>query len=391
MVCPSCGNELEEGLNFCPHCGEKVDPVEAMLKEADSTPAAGSENSNAPAPAAAASKDLSSGNAKRIAIAVGIIAVVIVALFAGRAMLNRMHERSYAAANKELAAGKYADALKRYSKLGDYEDAKKKATVCEHWIDYQAAEKLMKDGSYKKAQKAFEKLGGFEDSQEKATHCANMILYEQAEKLFEDEKYADAKEIYDQLPIDTDEGLTDAAEHLTYCNNSINYDAAESLLKEKKYYDAYTKYSACGDFKDAKEKINSCIQTFPDTGETYRNENYASQAVSLKIVPPSNDTFNYLKIYSGSDLVSCVAIGKNANTTISLPVGSYQIKNAYGSGEWFGADDMFGNNGTYIKLTNGSSDTFTLEANMIYTLTLRSSTATGGDSVGSQSENRADF
>ena len=52
---------------------------------------------------------------------------------------------------------------------------------------------------------------------------------------------------------------------------------------------------------------------------------------------------------------------------------------------------MFGDNGTYIKLMNGSKDSFKLEANMIYTLTLRSSTATGGNSVGSQSENRANF
>ena len=52
---------------------------------------------------------------------------------------------------------------------------------------------------------------------------------------------------------------------------------------------------------------------------------------------------------------------------------------------------MFGDNATYIKLMNGSSDGFSLEANMIYTLTLRSSTATGGNSVGSRSENRSDF
>ena len=24
MICPSCGNQLEDGLKFCPHCGEKI-------------------------------------------------------------------------------------------------------------------------------------------------------------------------------------------------------------------------------------------------------------------------------------------------------------------------------------------------------------------------------
>ena len=388
MICPSCGNELEDGLKFCPHCGEKIDPVEAMLKEADdSAPAAGGQNP--PDPSAPSGKD--HGNALRIAAAVAIIIAVIIALFAGRALLNRIHANTYKKANTAYAAGEYEEALKNYEKLGDYKDAEKKAVICEHWIDYDAAVKLMEKGSYKEAQKAFEDLGVFEDAAEKAEHCANMIEYEKAEGLFEKEKYSEAKEIYDTLPLDSDEDMKDGIEHLAYCSSILAYNEAEKLLADKKYYDAYVKYSEAGDFEDAVKKKDSCVQTFPATGETYRNDSYGSRSVSLKIVPPSNDTYNYLKIYSGSDLVSCVAIGKNETATVSLPVGSYQIKNAYGTGSWFGPDDMFGDSATYISLTNGDSDTFSLEANMIYTLTLRSSTATGGDSVGSKNENRSDF
>ena len=395
MICPSCGNELEEGLNFCPHCGEKIDPVEAMLKEATPGKSAPVQPEPSPAPAGTVpdtvAKDRTSGNAKRIGIAVGIIAAVIIALFAGRAILNKMHEKAYAEAKSELKAQKYEEALEDFNKLGDYEDSKSQAALCQRWIDYQSATELMDKGSFEEAQTAFTELKDFEDSEAQATHCANMLQYEEAEKLFEEKKYEAAREIYNKLPYTTEEGMTNASEHLVYCNNILKYNEGIKLLKDKKYYSAYTKLNSLGSFKDAKDKADSCKQTFPGTGETYRNKKYATQAVSLKIVPPSNGTYNYLKFYSGKELVSCVAIGKNSTATVVLPVGSYTIKNAYGSGPWFGDKDMFGDNATYIKLMNGSSDRFSLEANMIYTLTLRSSTATGGNSVGSRSENRSDF
>ena len=392
MICPSCGNQLEDGLKFCPHCGEKIDPIEAMIKESEPTRSVETpkDDEPVPAPAQPAEKD-SSGNKKRIAIAVGIIAAVIIALFAGRAVLNKMHEKTYKEANKAYATQKYEEALKGYNKLGDYEDAKSRAKTCQQWIDYKAAIKLMDKGSYEEALKAFKSLRGFQDSDTQITHCENMIEYEKAETLFEEEKWAEARDIYNKLPISEDEGLKDAAEHLKYCNNIIAYNEGAQLLKDKKLYEAYTKLSPLGDFKDAKALADSCVQAFPATGETYRNEKYPSKAVQLKIVPPSNGGANYLKFYTGSDLVSCVAIANGSTATVSLPVGTYTIKDAYSTGPWFGETEMFGDKGTYIKLTNGSSDTFTLQANMIYTLTLRSSTATTGDSVGSKSENRSSF
>ena len=135
MICPSCGNQLEDGLKFCPHCGEKIDPIEAMIKESEPTRSVETpkEDEPVPAPAQPAEKD-SSGNKKRIAIAVGIIAAVIIALFAGRAILNKMHEKTYKEANKAYATQKYEEALKGYNKLGDYEDAKSRAKTCSFLI-----------------------------------------------------------------------------------------------------------------------------------------------------------------------------------------------------------------------------------------------------------------
>ena len=283
MICPSCGSQLEEGLKFCPHCGEKIDPIEAMIKESEPTRSVETPKADEPVPAPSQPVEKeASGNKKRIAIAVGIIAAVIIALFAGRAILNKMHENTYKEANKAFAAQKYEDALEGYNKLGDYENAEKKAKLCQQWIDYNAAMELMDKGSYEDALKAFKSLRGFEDSDTQITHCENMIEYEKAEKLFEEEKWAEARDIYVKLPISQDEGLKDASEHLKYCNNIIAYNEGSKLLKEKKLYEAYKKLNALGDFKDAKKLADSCVQAFPKTGETYRNKKYSSQAVKLR-------------------------------------------------------------------------------------------------------------
>ena len=63
MSCPSCGNQLEDGLKFCPHCGEKIDPIEAMIKESEPTRSVETpkDDEPVPPPAQPAEKD-SSGN-----------------------------------------------------------------------------------------------------------------------------------------------------------------------------------------------------------------------------------------------------------------------------------------------------------------------------------------
>lgn len=49
------------------------------------------------------------------------------------------------------------------------------------------------------------------------------------------------------------------------------------------------------------------------------------------------------------------------------------MKVAYGV-EWYGETDLFGENGSYHKLMNGSNDFFSLSRNYTYTLELRSTT-----------------
>lgn len=407
MICPSCQQEVDNALNFCPHCGAPLPQEETTCTEPDVTseaetveqPAEAAEEitqeavpaeATAPVAETAPAVEKAPKKLNKKAIIAVIAAVVVVAgIFITRAVINHMHEEAYAAAGKALAAEDYEKALKEYKELGGFKDSKNKAQFCQDSLDYEEALKLFDKGDYDKAKAAFGKLDDFKDAKEKVTLCENMVKYNQAEELFAAQNYAEAHEIYADLP-DDQEHFPDRSDHMTYCENKQKYDEAAKKLADKQYYDAYCAFSALGSFEDAAAKADSCKQKFPKTGQCYRNKKFKSTAVALTIVPPKNDQRNYLKIYSGDDLVSCVALGKGKKATVRLPVGTYTIKDAYGTGPWFGDTDMFGDDGTYLKLTNGDAGTFKLKANMAYTLTLRSSNASG-DNVGSDNVERGTF
>ena len=82
-------------------------------------------------------------------------------------------------------------------------------------------------------------------------------------------------------------------------------------------------------------------------------------------------------------------IKSGSTATVKLPAGTYILKIATGKGEWYGEKEMFGPNGVYQRLKNGSSsDRFTLERRGDYVLTMNVST---NGNVGSQKENMSTF
>lgn len=297
-------------------------------------------------------------------------------------------------------AGRYADALALleesqyeaakavFVELGDFKDASERSVFCDQSLSIQAAEQLMADQQYAEAEKAFRALGDFGDAAKQADLCGQHLDFEKAESLLKKGLYGEAKALYKKLP---DKVFPTAKKQYTFCQNKENYAAAAKQYEDGYYYDAYKGFGELGTFEDSAERQSACVQSFPDTGEVYRNADYSGGSLYLNIVPPSEDgSRNYIKIYTADDvLVSCVAIGAGSQGRVSLPAGAYRIKNAYGYGDWFGEKDLFGDEGYYLVLRNDSNATqlFEMESGYEYTLNLRTGKK-GGDPVGSDKEDR---
>lgn len=287
-----------------------------------------------------------------------------------------------------LADGQYEAAKALFLELGDFKDAGEQSVLCDRSMSLQAAEQLLADQAYAEAKKAFQALGDFKNAAEQAALCGQHLDFEKAESLMKEGSYGEAKALYKDLPANV---FPTAKAQYTLCQNKEDYAAAQQQYEAGYYYDAYKGFGALGTFEDSAERQSACVQPFPDTGEVYRNADYSGGSLYLNIVPPSEDgSRNYIKIYTADDvLVSCVAIGAGSQGRVSLPAGTYRIKNAYGYGDWFGEKDLFGDEGYYLVLKNNSNATqlFEMESGYEYTLNLRTGRK-GGDPVGSEKEDR---
>ena len=161
------------------------------------------------------------------------------------------------------------------------------------------------------------------------------------------------------------------------CKNWIKYGEAEEALSKGKNYTAYKAFKALGSFEDARDRASGCIVPLPSTGETYRNPSYKSSGCSLKIVPnTASGTSTYFKVYKVEGekeiLVSCVFIRGGATATIKLPAGTYVLKTANSTGDWYGATEMFGDEGYYQRLmVTSGNDRFKLNRGGQYVLTMK--------------------
>ena len=204
-------------------------------------------------------------------------------------------------------------------------------------LKYDAAKAKLDAGEYEDAMTAFEELGDFLDSAE----C-----------------YTQAKDGYDSL--------------------QATYDEAGEHFKNEEYYQARELYLSIGDFKDAAEKAESCKQPMPENGALKKGNG----GIAFTITAPDIGKSVFVKIYdSNGDTVGQVFLHSGSSSTVSMAAGSYTIKVAYGT-EWYGEKDLFGDDGIYYQLLNGSSEQFGMENGYTYTLELLVST---DGNVGSES------
>ncbi|MEA4870469.1 MAG: hypothetical protein VB062_07505 [Christensenella sp.] len=449
MICQSCRVVIPDGMHFCPVCGKrllekevKTAPRETIRETAQEEPEGSCDagqteqehqKTQPETPGMLAAETGTSRRAARKKRWIPVTVILALMLCAGLVLLgiHNGKQRRYNEGVTQLEAGnyteaqgifadlgafddsaamaeysanmaRYASALARFDEgdysgakdaflaLGAFRDAPEQAQACQNSLSYQNAENFFTAGQYAEAMAAFLALGEFRDAAAKADECDRMIKTAQADALYAQGDFTAALPLYEAL---SSGGDPEAAEKLAYCQGAIAYAEAESLLNAGKNYDAYLAFLAISDFDDASSRAENCIQPFPKTGELYHNEAYGTRSCSLTIRTPDDEiSHNFMKIYSESgELVSTVAIASGASAKIWLPSGSYRMKNAYGE-EWFGEEDLFGDDGVYNLLKNGSGDNelFRLEKNYAYTLSLRTSNG-GGDDVNTESEDRGSF
>ena len=290
-----------------------------------------------------------------------------------------------------MGAERYRDAVQELEPLAaqGFEDSSNLLTLCRNKIVYNEAVALMMDGRYEDAAIMLEPLAvqGFEDSSYLVSECGNEIAYAEAVALVREENYTGAIALLEPL---TAQGFKDSAALLNECDCNIDYSAADAAYNAGRYYEAYKVFISLGDFKDANRRAGLCTREYPSTGEVFRDRDYSGTNVALRIETPSDDRRpTFVKIYSEDGVhISSIFINGGDSPRVRIPAGTYMIRAAYGS-DWFGFEDMFGDNGVYQTLLfEGNATTIRLQRNHEYTLTLRN--AANGN-VGTQNGNRGSF
>ena len=291
----------------------------------------------------------------------------------------------FIAAAKLMEAGKYDEAKHAFEALGDYTGAREKAQECQNAIDYHAALSLLNEGKLQEALAAFNKLGSFSDAAAKANECQLSLDYEVAKALMDQGDISGARSAFSALG-----GFKDSAQMAQNCQSSIDYAAADAAFQQGNYYTAFVLFSSLGSYNDSAARAESCKQ-HSATGELYRNPAFASKACQIMIKTPDDGYSTYIKIYSGNNLVSEVYSTSGKQMNVKLPSGTYDIRIAYGK-NWFGTDEMFGDDGVYKVLVFDNNGTqtpgITFSSNYIYSLSLRQD---DGGNAGAQTVGRGSF
>ena len=297
---------------------------------------------------------------------------------------------AYAEGKALFESGSFADALEAFTRANGYKDAEDMAEETRRAIAYESGKALFDEGSYAEAVEELEQAGDYKDSHTLILECRVLMTGQEIADAMESGDYAGALELLDSKygsAVDDHDAL------VKECNNRIKYAEAEELLKKGLNYSAYKAFNALGSFEDARDRAAGCILPTPSTGETYHNPAYKASGCTLKIVPnTASGTNTYFKVYKVEGekeiLVSCVFIRGGATATIKLPAGTYVLKTSSSTGSWYGPTDMFGDDGYYQRLKNGSgSDRFKLSRGGRYTLTMKTQ---NGDVTG-KNEPRKDF
>lgn len=205
------------------------------------------------------------------------------------------------------------------------------------------------------------------------------FIYTDAVELYNDGNLEEAIELFSSLGDykDADAYIEKAEEQLSELADT--YSEADALFAKGEFYKALKIFRKLGDYGDAASRADACEQPLPGTG-ALKTEN--GSGTVLTIVSPNNGDSVFLKIYNASGTAVCsIFIRGGESGTLNMAPGTYTMRVAYGT-EWYGSVDLFGEEGSYQQLMNGSAPEFSLASGYTYTLTLLAST---DGNVGSKS------
>ena len=170
-----------------------------------------------------------------------------------------------------------------------------------------------------------------------------------------------------------------------------SYLEALGYLAEEKYYSAYQAFMASNS-SDWYERAQKCIQPWPKNGEVWRSSTAKGDPFEFNIkVNQDEDDAVFLRFLRKGFPISYIFIRGNSKVTVTLPKGTYTIKQGTGY-EWFGIKEAFGRDGYYRTLTVNGSEEIKLEGGYGYTLTINTAEKTpGSDDVGSEYQSWEEF
>lgn len=318
-----------------------------------------------------------------------IIVAAIAALALGACGGTSESTEAYEQAMQHYESGLYQQAADEFESLGDYESSEAMAQKSLLGVAAQEAEDGAEESpeAWEAAAEAYEQLGGTQ-GESGATKCRNYAAYYRAKNLMEKDKWRQAKK---SLRTIKEEGFEDVAALIDECDAHIDYEQAEALFQWGDYYEAYVKFHALEGsgaewLPDLSERVQACTQDFPDTGALYTNPSYQSSEVPLTI--KNSSAYTYYKIYDDDTLAMTVFIQSGDSAKVTLPIGTYVMKEAHGD-QWFGEDDMFGDEGRYYRCTFGGEGTATLNSG--YSYEISTADDSDGKGVGNEAIDRGEF
>ena len=175
-------------------------------------------------------------------------------------------EAKYSLACAAFDAEKYEEAKAQFLELGDYQDSAQRVADSEAALEthtaYLEAIAAFDKGDYGTAIRVFEKLGGYKNSTElleNAWAAKKEATYNNALAALAAGEYSNAKNLFQSL-----NGYKDSVAKIEEASAALlesTYKDAVSLYLKKDYKAAYQKFVSLEDYKDSAERRLACIKT----------------------------------------------------------------------------------------------------------------------------------